>query len=120
MPFEPIKISPRGPTALTIDKFRRLRLSSSALSELAITQFTPVVVSVDVENKRIGIVKQELAKVPNASVVKPDKRGYLGTATGKRVVDKLAMTDDDLPAKFTYVGRVDEGSVFWQTFQLTE
>lgn len=117
MPFEPIQISPRGNTALTIDKFRRLRLSSSALRELAITQFTPVIVSVDVENKRIGIVKQELAKVPNASVVKPDKRGYLGVATGKMVVDKLAMTDDDLPARFNYVGKVDEGPVFWHAFE---
>ena len=120
MPFEPIQITRHGGVSLTIDKMRRIRLSSSALKELAITPFTPVVVSVDVENRRIGVVKQDIAKVPNASVVRPDKRGYLGIATGKRVIEKLALTDDDLPAKFTYVGKVDEGSVFWHTFELAE
>lgn len=118
MPFEPLNLASRGGISLTIDKFRRIRLSSSALKELALTTFTPVIVSVDVENKRIGVVKQELAKIPNASVVRPDKRGYLGVATGKMAVDKLALTDDDLPARFNYVGKVDAGSVFWHAFEL--
>ncbi|AZU61049.1 hypothetical protein [Neobacillus mesonae] len=118
MGFEPLNLASRGGNSLTIDKFRRIRLSSSALKALALTNFTPVVVSVDVENKRVGIVKQELAKIPNASVVRPDKRGYLGIAAGKMVADKLALTDDDLPAKFSYVGKVDEGSVFWHGFEL--
>jgi hypothetical protein len=86
--------------------------------ELALTQFTPVIISVDVENKRVGVVKQDLAKVPNASTVKPDKRGYLGVAAGKQVVSKLALADAELPLKFEYVGKVDEGSVFWHTFEL--
>jgi hypothetical protein len=118
MPFEPIQIASRGGVSVTIDKMRRIRLSSSALKELALTTFTPVIISVDVENKRIGVVKNELAKIPNATVVRPDKRGYLGIATGKQAVSKLALTDTDLPAKFTYVGKVDEGSVFWHSFAL--
>ncbi|MDQ0154938.1 hypothetical protein [Robertmurraya andreesenii] len=118
MPFEPLSVASRGDNAVTIDKYRRLRLSSAAIKTLAVTQFTPVVVSVDVENKRIGIVKQELAKVPNASTVRPDKRGYLGTAIGKKVCDKLALTDADLPVKFVYVGKVDDGPTFWHTFEL--
>jgi hypothetical protein len=119
MPFVPLNLASRGGNSLTIDKFRRIRLSSSALKSLALTNFTPVIVSVDAENKRIGVVKSDLAKIPNASVVRPDKRGYLGIAAGKMVVDKLALTDDDLPAKFQYVGKVDEGSVFWHSFELT-
>jgi hypothetical protein len=118
MPFEPIQTASRGGTSLTIDKINRIRLSSSALKELALTTFTPVIVSVDVENKRIGVVKNELAKIPKATVVRPDKRGYLGIAAGKQVVSKLALTDADLPAKFEYVGKVDEGSVFWHSFEL--
>lgn len=120
MPFEPLSVASRGDNAVTIDKFRRLRLSSSALKALALTQFTPVVVSVDTELKRVGIVKMELAKIPNASTVRPDKRGYLGTAIGKKVCDKLALTDDDLPAKFVYVGKVDSGPVFWHAFEMSE
>jgi hypothetical protein len=118
LPFEPIQAASRGGTSLTIDKIGRIRLSSSALREMALTTFTPVIVSVDVENKRIGVIKQDLAKIPKASVVRPDKRGYLGIATGKQVIDKLALTDGDLPAKFEYVGKVDEGSVFWHSFEL--
>lgn len=120
MPFVPLNLASRGGNSLTIDKFRRIRLSSTALKELALTTFTPVIVSVDTENRRIGVVKQDLAKIPNASVVRPDKRGYLGIAAGKMAVDKLALTDADLPAKFAYVGKVDEGSVFWHSFELTE
>lgn len=119
MAFEPLKIEGRrGQVALTIDKFRRLRLSSAALKELAITTFTPVVVSVDVDNMRLGFVKQELYKVPNASVIRPDKRGYLGTSVGRMVIDKLALSIDDLPAKFEYIGKVDDGPTIWHTFEL--
>jgi hypothetical protein len=118
MPFEPIQLSRQGGVSLTIDKLRRIRLSSAARKELALTNFTPIIVSIDAENKRVGIVKQELAKLPKASVLRHDKRGYLGIATGKQVIDKLALTDADLPAKFEYVGKVDEGSVFWHSFEL--
>jgi hypothetical protein len=120
MPFEPIQATSRGGVSLTIDKINRIRLSSSALKEMALTTFTPVIVSVDVENKRIGVVKQELAKIPKATVVRPDKRGYLGIATGKQVVSKLALTDADLPAKFVYVGKIDEGNIYWHSFEIVK
>ena len=119
MPFEPLQIARQGVISLTIDKNRRIRLSSSALKDLAITPFTPVIVSVDVENKRVGIVKQDLAKIPNASTVRSDKRGYLGVAAGKMAISKLALADADLPAKFNYVGKVDSGPVFWHAFELS-
>lgn len=118
MPFEPLNFGGRGQVAMTIDVSMRLRFSAKAVKELALTQFTPVVVSVDVENKRIGVAKQELAKVPNASTVRPDKRNYLGTKAGKDVCDKLALTKADLPATFKYVGKVDEGTVYWHAFEL--
>ncbi|PFP30239.1 hypothetical protein COJ96_05875 [Bacillus sp. AFS073361] len=118
MPFEPLQLARQSGKSLTIDKQHRIRLSATMRQELALTTFTPVVISVDVENKRVGVVKQELAKIPNASVVRPDKRGYLGVAAGKLVVSKLALADADLPLKFEYVGKIDEGSVFWHSFQL--
>jgi len=121
MPFEPIKITGRaGGAWLSIDKSYRLRLSNEAKEKLAITPFTPFVVSVDVENKRIGLVKQELAKIPDVRVVKIDKRGYVGTKVGKDICDKLAMLHADLPRRFEYVGRIDEGTVFWEAFQLSK
>jgi hypothetical protein len=119
MAFEPIQIARQGGKSLTIDKQQRIRLSSSMRQELALTPFTPVVISVDVENKRVGVVKMDLAKIPNASTVRPDKRGYLGVAAGKQVVSKLALADADLPAKFEYVGKIDEGSIFWHSFELS-
>jgi hypothetical protein len=118
LPFEPIQLSRHGGVSLTIDKFRRIRISSAARKELALTTFTPIIVSIDAENKRVGVVKQELAKLPKASALRHDKRGYLGIATGKQVIDKLALTDADLPAKFEYVGKVDEGSIYWHSFEL--
>lgn len=120
MAFEPIQVSRNGGINLSIDRLSRIRISSAALKELAITTFTPVIISVDVENKRVGLVKQELAKVPNSTTVRPDKRGYLGTRAGKVVIDKLGLSLNDLPTRFEYVGRVDEGAVFWHAFELVK
>jgi hypothetical protein len=120
MPFEPLKLQTHGGSSLTIDVWHRLRVSRAAMTELKLAPYQYVVISVDVENKRIGVAKQELAKVPNASAVKIDKRGYLGTKAGKEVVKKLALSSGDLPIKFTDIGNFDEGSVYWRAFQLAE
>jgi hypothetical protein len=119
MPFEPLKLQTHGGSSLTIDVLHRLRVSRAALRELKLAPYQYVVISVDVENKRIGVAKQELAKVPNASAVKIDKRGYLGTKAGKEVVKKLALSAGDLPIKFTDIGNFDEGTVYWRAFELS-
>jgi hypothetical protein len=119
LPFEPLKLTTHGGSSLTIDVLHRLRVSRAAMTELKLSAYQYVVISVDVENKRIGIAKMELAKVPNASAVKIDKRGYLGTKAGKEVVKKLALSSGDLPAKFTDIGNFDEGTVYWRAFELT-
>jgi hypothetical protein len=120
LPFQPLTLTTHGGSSLTIDVQHRLRVSSAAMRELKLSAYQYVVVSVDVENKRIGLAKQELAKVPNASAVKVDKRGYLGTKAGKEIIAKLALDDSDLPAKFTDIGNFDEGAVYWRAFQLAE
>jgi hypothetical protein len=120
MPFEPLKLQTHGGSSLTIDVLHRLRVSRAAMTELKLAPYQYVVISVDVENKRIGIAKQELAKVPNASAVKIDKRGYLGTKAGKEVIKKLALSSGDLPIKFTDIGNFDEGTVYWRAFELVE
>jgi len=120
MSFEPLKLSRHGGSALVIDKLHRLRVSSAAMRELKLSAYQYVVISVDVENKRIGLAKQELAKVPNASAVKVDKRGYLGTSAGKEIIAKLALTDDVLPAKFADIGWEDQNGVRWRAFQFSE
>lgn len=63
MPFEPLQISPSGASALSLDKFYRLRLSSAAMRELKLSAYQYVVISVDVENKRIGLAKQSDSKM---------------------------------------------------------
>ena len=118
MAFEPLKLATHGDAAVTLDKFCRLRVSSAAMRELKLSPYQYVVVSVDVENKRLGLAKQELAKVLNASAVKIDKRGYLGIKAGKEVVRKLALYDDMLPAKFADIGWEDQNGVRWRAFEL--
>ncbi|WHY01853.1 hypothetical protein [Neobacillus sp. DY30] len=118
MPFEPLKLAKHGGSSLTIDVQRRLRVSRAAMTELKLSAYQYVVISVDVENKRIGLAKQELAKVPNASAVKIDKRGYLGTKAGKEIVAKLALTGADLPAKFADIGWEDQNGVRWRGFEM--
>ena len=120
MPFEPLTFTKHGGSSLTIDVQHRLRISRSALRELKLSAYQYVVISVDVENKRIGLAKQELAKVPNASAVKVDKRGYVGTKAGKEIIAKLALADDMLPAKFADIGWEDQSGVRWRAFELTE
>jgi hypothetical protein len=120
MPFEPLKLQTHGGSSLTIDVLHRLRVSRAAMRELKLSAYQYVVISVDVENKRIGIAKMELAKVPNASAVKIDKRGYLGIKAGREIVKKLALSAGDLPIKFTDIGNFDEGTVYWRAFQLAE
>jgi hypothetical protein len=117
--FEPLKLQTHGGSSLTIDVLHRLRVSRAAMTELKLSAYQYVVISVDVENKRIGVAKQELAKVPNASAVKIDKRGYLGTKAGKEVVRKLAIGSDVLPIKFADIGFVDEAGTRWRGFELT-
>jgi hypothetical protein len=118
--FEPLQLKRHGGAAITLDVQYRLRISAEAMRELKLSPYQYVVVSVDVENKRIGVAKQELAKVPNASAVKIDKRGYLGVKAGKEISSKLAIVDADLPLRFTDIGQIDEGTVFWRAFELTE
>jgi hypothetical protein len=119
LPFEPLKLTTHGGSSLTIDVYHRLRVSRAAMTELKLSAYQYVVISVDVENKRVGLAKQELAKVPNASAVKIDKRGYLGTKAGKEVLRKLAIASDVLPIKFADIGFVDENGVRWRGFELT-
>lgn len=118
MPFEPLKLESSRPSALTIDKYFRLSISSSAKKELKLQSYQYVVISVDVENKRIGVAKQELAKVPNASSVKLDKRGYFGTKAGKEIVKKLMLTEKGIPAKFVDIGWIDSDGTRWRAFEL--
>jgi hypothetical protein len=120
MPFEPLKLARHGGAAITLDVQYRLRISAEAMRELKLSPYQYVIISVDVENKRIGIVKLDLAKVPNASAIKVDKRGYLGTKAGKEVMRKLALIDSDLPVRFVDIGNFDEGTVYWRAFELAE
>jgi hypothetical protein len=118
--FEPLKLARHGGASITLDNLYRLRVSAEAMRELKLTPYQYVVISVDVENRRLGIAKQELAKVANASAVKIDKRGYLGVKAGKELASKLAIVDADLPMRFSDIGNFDEGGTYWRAFELAE
>lgn len=117
MPFEPIKIAGTTLPTITIDKYHRLRITRAAMRELKWQPFQQVVVSVDVDLKRIGLARQELAKVPNATPAQINKRGYV-SRLGRSIVAKLALDLKDAPFTFEYAGPVDEGGTRWHAFDL--
>lgn len=119
MAFEPITYASRRQPTVTIDKYARLRISSAAMRELKWAPYQLVVCSVDVDLKRVGLARQELAKVPNASPAKIDKRGYV-SGLGRGIADKLALDLKNAPFTFEYAGPVDEPGVRWYAFDLAE
>jgi hypothetical protein len=120
LPFEPLKLARHGGAAITLDVQYRLRISAEAMRELKLSPYQYVIISVDVENKRIGLAKQELAKLPNASAVKIDKRGYMGVKAGKELASKLAIVNADLPMKFVDIGFEDQSGIRWRAFELAD
>lgn len=117
MPLEPLSVASNRYPAVSIDKQGRLRISSAVMRELKWSPYQLVVCSVDTEFKRICLARQELAKVPNATPAKIDKRGYV-YKLGKGIVDKLALNIADAPFTFEYVGQVDDGCTRWYAFDL--
>lgn len=120
MPFEPIvkKRSRGNAKRVSIDKYGRLSISQAARDEIKLESHQYLVVSVDVAKKRIGIVKQDVEKVANATTFKVDKRGYVHSV-GREISEKLALDLSKAPFQFDYVGRFDEGDVYWYAFELT-
>lgn len=120
MPLEPLTISKSGASSISLDRQYRLRLSATAMRDMKLSAYQFVVISVDVDNKRLGVAKQDLAKVPNATALKIDKRSYIGTAAGKMVARKLAIAEADLPKRFDYIGQIDDNGVYWAGFELAK
>ena len=119
MPFEPIVVRRFSESFLTIDKYGRLRISTEAMNRMNLRPHQHVVVSVDAEMRRIGVVKQELAKVPNASATSIDNRFYV-PKVGRRIADKLSLNLANAPFLFEDIGWIDEGGVRWRAFQLAD
>jgi hypothetical protein len=119
MTLEPINVAYTRHPTITIDKQARIRISRAALNELGWQPYQLVVSSVDVDLKRVGLARQELAKVPNATPSKIDSRGYLHRI-GRGIVDKLALDLSKAPFKFEYAGPVDDGGTRWYAFDLVK
>jgi hypothetical protein len=117
MPLTPISAGERqGAAFLAIDKQKRLSFSRQLMRELRLLGGAQsVVLAVDPEFKRIGVQRQDLAKVPNVTAYKVDKRGY---TAGRNVLSKLAIPDSALPIRFIDVGFVDENGQRWRCFEL--
>jgi hypothetical protein len=118
MPLVPINNESNrfGEKYLTIDKQKRLQLSAALRKELNIHGVPSwIVIAIDVENMRIGIVKQELAKVTNVKAFKLDQRGY---CSGRYVMDKVNLNVDGTPYRFIDAGTEDQDGQRWRVFEL--
>ncbi|MGM0836026.1 MAG: hypothetical protein ACQEV7_07705 [Bacillota bacterium] len=105
---------------VTLDSQGRLMLSAEFCREIGIFKLPArLALSYDVKSKTIGIVKQDVERVPNAYVVKTDKRGYISSG-GRAVADKLALPMNMAPYKFAYIGKLDDTGVNWYAFKLAE
>lgn len=105
-----------GAKFLTIDKQLRLSFSSALRKELRLeTGLDWVVLAVDPENKRIGVVRQDLAKVPNVDAFKVDRRGY---TSARRIVEKMALAGAEFPIRFVDGGNLDEAGQRWRVFEI--
>jgi hypothetical protein len=117
MPLTPISAGERqGSSFISIDKQKRLSFSRQLMRELRLSAgLQTVVLAIDVENKRVGVVRQDLAKVPNVNAFKVDKRGY---TSGRAVLSKLAIDDAQLPIRFVDAGFEDTQQGRFRIFEL--
>jgi hypothetical protein len=116
-PLIPISAGDRaGAKFLTIDNQLRLCFSSALRKELRLdTGLDWVVLAVDPENKRIGVVRQDLAKAKNVNAFKVDKRGY---TSGRMIIDKMALKGAEFPLRFIDGGFEDSDGVRYRVFEL--
>lgn len=116
-PLTPISAGGRfGQKFLTIDKQLRLSFSSALRKELRLESGLEwVVLAVDPENMRIGVVRQDLAKVKNVDAFRIDQRGYTSART---IIDKLAINKASLPIRFVDGGNLDEDGQRWRVFEM--
>jgi hypothetical protein len=119
VPLTPISAGERqGAAFLAIDKQKRLSFSRQLMRELRLSGgLQTVVLAVDPEFKRIGVQRQDLAKVANVTAYKVDKRGY---TAGRNVLSKLAIPDTALPIRFIDVGFEDQQDGRWRVFELKD
>lgn len=109
----------QGGVFITIDKQRRLCLSSRLRKELSVDKLSSfyAYTAFDHENKRIAIVKQELAKkITNKAPAKFDKRGYTSASP---ILKQSGISDRELPIRFEYDGDYHDGeyNCKWLTFK---
>lgn len=96
-------IKPDSPTAsITVDKLKRLYLSSEARKLLGVTAPFKLLVGYDSVNKRLVLTKPEIVKALEVKPFKFDNRGY---AHARGFVNELKMPDSVYPIKFEFVGR---------------
>lgn len=101
---------------LTLDKYGRLMLSAEVRDMFGVRGL-PVTfaLSYDVKTRTVGLVRQDVEKVPNTVTFKIDRKGY---TNGRAIADKLALSPEDAPHRFEFIGKIDDGGVDWFAFRL--
>jgi hypothetical protein len=117
MPLIPISAGERqGDAFISIDKQKRLSFSRKLMRELRLEGgLQTVVLAIDPDNMRVGVIRQDIAKVKNVNAFKVDKRGY---TSGRLVLDKLAINESRLPIRFNDAGFEDTQDGRYRVFEL--
>lgn len=95
--------SPDSPAvSITIDKLKRLYISSEARQLLGVETPFKLYVGHDPVNKRLVVSRPDLVKLTDVKPFSFDKRGY---SHAKSFVSELLIAEKDFPVKYEFVGR---------------
>ena len=103
---------------LTLDRQRRLALSSEYRRKIGIKGIAgvPIYVAIDPAEMVIAIVKQDVTRtIANAASLRVNKDGYI---YARALFDKLALKPEDGPHRFEYLGPIDHDGTRWDGFRL--
>lgn len=88
---------------ISIDKYRRLYISSQARDLLRLPEHGKfkLVIGYDVDNKRLIAAKPDHVREPDVRPFNFDKRGV---SHAKALIERMDLSDD-LPIRYKYVGK---------------
>ena len=96
-------LKPDTPTAsITIDKLKRLYLSSEARKLIGVAAPFKLFVGYDYVNKRLVLSRPDIVKITEVKPFNFDSRGY---AHARGFVNNLKLPSGAYPLKFEFVGR---------------
>jgi len=116
MAFKILSNNRYGSKFITIDRNYRIALSAAVRKELGIYgKVGKIFIMADKENKRLGIVRQESARVPNANPFAVDRRGYVNA---RQIIHETGWYNKDKPIRFEEDGWENFEGNKWYIFRM--